>query len=70
MRNLMIHTFTKYLGHQIEKDEIGKAGRMYGGEERCMHGFGGEIWGKRPSWFFRKWDGGMDWIDLAQDRDG
>jgi hypothetical protein len=20
-------------------------------------------------WIFRKWDGGMDWIDLDQDRD-
>jgi len=20
-------------------------------------------------WLFRKWEGGMDWIDLAQDRD-
>ena len=20
-------------------------------------------------WIFRKWNGGMDWIDLAQDRD-
>jgi len=20
-------------------------------------------------WLFRKWDGGMDWIELAQDRD-
>jgi hypothetical protein len=20
-------------------------------------------------WIFRKWDGGTDWIDLAQDRD-
>jgi hypothetical protein len=20
-------------------------------------------------WIFRKWDGGLDWIDLAQDRD-
>ena len=20
-------------------------------------------------WIFRKWDGGIDWIDLAQDRD-
>jgi hypothetical protein len=20
-------------------------------------------------WFFEKWDGGMDWIELAQDRD-
>ena len=21
-------------------------------------------------WIFSKWDGGIDWIDLAQDRDG
>jgi hypothetical protein len=21
------------------------------------------------TWIFEKWDGGMDWIDLAQDRD-
>jgi hypothetical protein len=21
-------------------------------------------------WIFRKWDGGMDWIDLVQDRGG
>jgi hypothetical protein len=20
-------------------------------------------------WIFRKWDGGMDWIDITQDRD-
>jgi hypothetical protein len=20
-------------------------------------------------WLFKKWDGGMDWIDMAQDRD-
>jgi hypothetical protein len=20
-------------------------------------------------WIFRKWDGGMDWIELAQDKD-
>ena len=20
-------------------------------------------------WIFEKWDGGMDWIDMAQDRD-
>jgi hypothetical protein len=22
-----------------------------------------------PKWIFKKWDGGMDWIELAQDRD-
>jgi hypothetical protein len=21
------------------------------------------------TWIFKKWDGGMDWIELAQDRD-
>jgi hypothetical protein len=21
-------------------------------------------------WIFKHWDGGMDWIDMAQDRDG
>jgi len=28
----------------------------------------GKSGGKRPGWFFRKWNG--DCIDLAQDRDG
>ena len=27
---------------QIEKDEMGGACSMYGGEERCIRGFGGE----------------------------
>jgi len=25
--------------------------------------------GRILRWIFRKWDGGMDWIELAQDRD-
>ena len=52
------------------------------GEERCIQDFGGETWGEellgRPR---RRWEdnikmdlqdvgcGGMDWIDLAQDKD-
>ena len=54
----------------------------YGGEQRCLQGFGGETWGKRLLGrprsrcriilrrFFGKWGvGGMDWIELAQERD-
>ena len=26
-------------------------------------------WEYKIKWFFRKLDGGMDWIDLAQDKD-
>ena len=55
----------------------------YWGEERCIHGFGGETWEKRDyledpdldgriilKCLFRKWGWSvMDWIDLAQDGD-
>ena len=34
---------TKYFsGDQFEKNEKGGACSMYGGEERCIHDFGGE----------------------------
>ena len=33
---------TKYLGDQIEKNELGGACGRYGGDERCIQGFGGE----------------------------
>jgi hypothetical protein len=26
-------------------------------------------WGILLKWILQKWDGGMDWINLAQDRD-
>jgi len=54
----------------------------YGGEERQIQGFGGKTEVKRPFWTPRcRWEvsikmdlqemgcGGMDWIELAQDRD-
>jgi hypothetical protein len=31
-----------YSGVQIEKNEIGRACGMYGRQERCIQGFGGE----------------------------
>jgi hypothetical protein len=55
---------------------------MNGRKERCLQGFGGRNIRERDQledqdvdrrmifrWYFRKWDGGMDWINLAQDRD-
>ena len=59
----------------------GHVARM-GGEKSRIQGFDGETEGKRPfedpgldgriilRWIFRKWDVlGMDWVDVAQDRD-
>ena len=61
---------------------MGGACSANGREERCIQGFGGETEGKRPlgrppgGWEDNiKMDlqevggGGMDWIELAQDRD-
>jgi len=61
---------------------MGGACSTYWGEERGIHGFDGENLGERDHledpgvdgeiilrWIFRKWDGGMDSIDLTQDRD-
>jgi hypothetical protein len=42
---IMIYTpHQKYLGDQIRENEIGCAWRTYGGEEKFIYGFGGEIW--------------------------
>jgi len=54
----------------------------YGGEKRCIQGFGGKPEGKRPLGRpRRRWEnnikvdlqevgcGGVDWIELSQDRD-
>jgi hypothetical protein len=61
---------------------MGGACSAYGGEERCIQGFGGEPAVKRQFGRFRlRWEdksrtdlqevgcGGMDWIGLAQNRD-
>ena len=58
-------------GDKIEKNEMADACSMYGGEERRMHGFGGENLRDRDHledpgvdgrimlrWTFRKWDVG------------
>jgi hypothetical protein len=39
----MILLLTKYMGDHTKKNEMGGACGMYGGEERCMRGFGGEF---------------------------
>jgi hypothetical protein len=54
----------------------------YGRQEKGIQGFGGRDLRERGhlevlvvdgsvvlKWIFNKWDGGMDWIDLAQDRE-
>jgi hypothetical protein len=38
------------LGDQVEKNEMGGACSKYGGEKRCIQGFGGKIWGKETMW--------------------
>jgi hypothetical protein len=67
---------------KIKFKKMGGACREYGREERCIQGFCGEPDGKRPPGRpSHRWEdnikmdlqevgcGGMDWIDLAQDRD-
>ena len=69
-------------GDKLEKNEMGGACSAYGGEERCIQVLVGKPEGKRPLGRpRRRWEdnikmdlqevgcGGMDWIELAQDRD-
>ena len=69
-------------GDKIEKNEMGCACGTYGGEERHMQGLVGKPEGKGPLGRPRhRWEdnikmdlqevgcGGMDWIELTQDRD-
>ena len=75
---------TQYFsGDQIEMNEVGGTCSAYGGEERYIQSFGGgKSEGKRPLGRPRsRWEcnikmdlqevgySGMDWIDLAQDKE-
>ena len=57
-RSFMICTPRQYYSvDQIEKAEMSGACSMYGGEEKCLRGFGSETWGKRPLGIPRhKWE--------------
>ena len=59
---------------------MGKICDTYGRHERSIQGLGGCLrerqlvrprrrWEVILKWVFRRWDGGMDWTDLAQDRE-
>jgi hypothetical protein len=67
----------------MNKNEIGGACSAYGEVERRKQGFGEKSEGKRPLGRLRRrwednnkmdlqevgWEGDMDWIELAQERD-
>jgi hypothetical protein len=38
-------------------------------EEKRPLGKPGRRWENNTKWIFKKWNGGMDWVDLAQNRD-
>jgi len=80
LHNEVVFLAQYFLGDQIEKNEMGGACSTHGGEERCIQGFGGKPEVKRPLGRPRRrlgnkidlWKvgcGGMDWIELAEDRD-
>jgi hypothetical protein len=83
MKSLMICTPHQILfGDQIKKSVLDGAHGTYGGRrgayidlvwkpESRDHWQGPGLDGKIIlKWIFRRWDGGMDWLDLAQNRGG
>jgi hypothetical protein len=74
---------TKYhSGDQVKKTEMGRTCGTYGGEKGAYRALVGKPEGRRPLGRHRRiWEdnikmdlrevgcGGVDWIDLAQDRD-
>jgi len=45
------------MGGKIEKNEMDGACNKYGGQERCIQGFGGETWGKETTLKTQAWMG-------------
>jgi uncharacterized membrane protein len=39
-----------YLGDQIEENKMGGTCSAYGGQKKCIYGFGGETRGKERAW--------------------
>ena len=66
---------------EIKTNEMGRARRTCGKQEKCIQGFCGVSGGRDRledpgvdgmillKLVFKKWDGGLDWTNLAQDRD-
>jgi hypothetical protein len=61
----------RWAGHVARKREERGAYRILVGspEGRILLGRPRCRWEIILKWIFKKWDGGMDWIDMAQDRD-
>jgi hypothetical protein len=70
-----------YSGNQIKKNEMGGVCSTYGGREVPTGFWWGDLKGGDHlgdpgvdgriilKWIFNKWDGGMDWSELAQYRE-
>ena len=81
LHNEELVLLTQYCtGYKTEKNEMGWACSVYGGQERCIQGFGGENLKEidcledpgvdgRIILRWKKGCGGTDWIELAQDMD-
>ena len=77
-----LYSAPNFFGWSYRKEGMGRACSTYRGQERCRQDFGWETWGKRPLGrprptcednikMYLQVLGcrGMNWIDLAQNRD-